>query len=112
MKHPLQDVSDWLKSRTNRDILIHKKEQRDTDQVRIKLEFVGYQDGDNCSTDDYLACKALLLHGTGVMITDSEEAPLPEGTFTIPVDRLSRTEVRNDRMTLENGRGVYTLTAQ
>ncbi|KKO53068.1 hypothetical protein [Paenibacillus sp. DMB20] len=112
MKHPLEDVSMWLQSHANQNIMIRKHELNDLDQARIMLEFVGYSDGNNCSVDDYAACKALLLHGAGVIITDSEEAPLPDGTFTIPVDNLSRTEVRNDRVTLENGRGVYTLSVQ
>lgn len=112
MKHPLEGVSEWLKSHTNQHINIQKREQNDLDQARIMLEFVGYTDGNNCSIDDYSACKALLLHGAGVILTDSEEAPLPGGTFTIPVDNLSRTEVRNDRVTLENGRGVYTLSVK
>lgn len=110
MKHPLEDVSEWLKSHTNQTILIKKREQDDLDEVRLLLEFIGYRNGDNCSVDDYIACKALLLHGSGVIITDNEEAPLPDSTFTIPVDSLSSTEVKDKQVTLENGRGVYTIS--
>ncbi|WP_054956917.1 hypothetical protein [Paenibacillus dakarensis] len=112
MAHPLEQVSEWLKSHTNQNILIEKKEQDDLDQVRLLLEFIGYRDNDNCSIDDYIACKALLLHGSGVVITDGHEAPLPDSTFTIPVDNLSRTEVRDKQVTLQNGRGTYTLSVQ
>ncbi|MFC7678477.1 hypothetical protein [Paenibacillus sp. GCM10028914] len=112
MKHPLEDLSEWLKSHTNQTIMIQKREQDDLDEVRLLLEFIGYQNGDNDSVDDYLACKALLLHGSGVIVTDKQEAPLPDSTFTIPVDNLSQVKVEDNQVTMENGRGSYTISVQ
>ncbi|SMF70197.1 hypothetical protein SAMN05661091_0639 [Paenibacillus uliginis N3/975] len=112
MKHPLEDVSEWLQSHTNQNLLIQKREQDDLDQARLMLEFIGYQDGDNCSIDDYVACKALLLHGSGVVITDGHESPLPDSTFTLAVDGLSSVNVEDHQLTLQTGRGAYTIMPQ
>lgn len=112
MAHPLEQVSEWLKSHTNQNILIEKQEQDDLDQVRLLLEFIGYRDSDNCSIDDYIACKALLLHGSGVVITDGHEAPLPDSTFTIAVDDLTSVDAKDQQLKLKTGRGLYTLTVQ
>ena len=112
MKHPLEDVSEWLKSHENQRLIIEKQELGDLDKIQMDLEFIGYADENNCSIDDYIACKALLLHGGGTILTDETEAALPGGTFTVPVEGLSHAEIRDDHLKIETERGQYTFTVQ
>ncbi|NMO97236.1 hypothetical protein [Paenibacillus lemnae] len=110
MNHSLKEVSEWLNAHKQQELTIQKRELDDLDEIRLTVDSVELQDGDNCSIDDYLACQVLLLRGSGVIVTDTEEAPLPAGTFTIPVENLTRTDVQEQQVTLENGRGVYTIS--
>lgn len=110
MKHSLKEVSQWLDSHKQQELTIEKRELDDVDQIRLTVDSVELLDGNNCSIDDYLACQALLLRGNGVIVTDIEEAPLPGGSFSIPLESLREAEVQERQIVLENERGTYTIT--
>lgn len=110
MDPAVRSLMDWLQGQTNRAIFIQKKEREDLDQVRLQLWEVGYQ-ADYKSIDGYADGTALVLHGSGTIVTDSEEAPLPEDSYVIPIDGLSVSKASDGGVIMRTDRAHYSISA-
>lgn len=108
---PLQRVSDWLKARQNRPIVIEKKEQGDADRIRIRLSGTEVR-RQGASADGYTGGKAIVLQGDGTIASDNGEFPLPGHEFVIPVDGLVNVEAGEDGLHFQTERGEYALYPQ
>jgi hypothetical protein len=102
-------MMDWLQGQTNNAIVIQKKEDNDMDKVRLQLEEVGYQP-DYKSIDGYTDGTALVLHGSGVIVTDAEEVPLPDNSYVIPMAGLTVSKASEDGVIIQTDRAHYSIS--
>jgi hypothetical protein len=110
MEPSVRTLLDWLQGQANNTIVIQKKEQRDLDKVRLQLDEVGYQ-ADYKSIDGYTDGSALVLHGSGTIFTDTEEAPLPGDSYVIQVNGLNVTKASEDGVIIQTDRAHYSISA-
>ncbi|MGF7050291.1 hypothetical protein J2T13_004829 [Paenibacillus sp. DS2015] len=111
MHKQLLEVSDWLNSHINESIWIDKREEKDLDQVRVQLDEIGFREATE-SLDGYTNGSAILLHGSGHVIKEEQEVPLPQNIFEIQLSGLVQAYVKNDRVYLETDRANYSLRVE
>jgi hypothetical protein len=109
MDATVKTLMDWLEGQTNNSLFIQKKEDEDLDQVHLQLKEVGYR-SDYESIDGYTDGTALVLHGSGSIVTDTAEAPLPQGSYVIPLSGLSVSKASEDGVILQTDRAHYSLS--
>lgn len=102
-------LMDWLQEQTNGALLIRKREDRDLDRVRIRLDEVGYRSYD-LSIDGYTDGPALVLHGSGTIATDKAEAPLPQDSYVIPLAGFEVARTRGGGIELRTDRATYSIS--
>ncbi len=111
----LLHVADWLKNHENRTISILKKEQGDSDRVELEYRTFTLRDSVAADPDDYVSRRALLLHGTGAYMNESEleMVPLPSSTYEIalPSADFGAYEAEGGLM-IETDRATYFLEPQ
>lgn len=106
----VRSLMDWLQEQTNRVLLIRKREDRDLDSVRMRLDEVGYRPGDR-SIDGYADGPALVLHGSGTVMTDTaEEAPLPQDRYLIPLAGFEVARADGEGIELRTDRASYRIS--
>jgi hypothetical protein len=110
MKNAMKSVSDWLGDHTDQMLFIQKKEQDDLDEVKLRLARIDYRGENADSLDGYTADSALLLYGSGTIINNGAELPLPSDLFEIPLAGLSNVRDADDRLVLETERATYSLS--
>ncbi|MEK3733419.1 MULTISPECIES: hypothetical protein [Paenibacillus] len=110
MNPSLEAVTEWLNANSNQILHISKVEEQDRDQVNLHLKRAELQRRQVPSIDGYADMDTLLLEGDGIVITDGQEAPLPDKRFTIALDGLSETKVNDGQVTLVTERGTYAIT--
>lgn len=103
------EVTDWLQSQVDKELLISKQEGDDLDELRIMLHSVERRAARPDGLDDYTNGEALLLHGTGTVLTEGREAVLPLDTFEIPLEGLRLTETADDAALVVTERARYKL---
>ncbi|WP_276353409.1 hypothetical protein [Cohnella caldifontis] len=111
MDPAVRTVKDWLQDRTNQYIRIHKEEDGDTDQIRMKLLEIGYRP-DRPSIDGYTGGPAFVLHGPGTILANGKQAPLPGDSYVVPIDGLTVTETAEGGRIMTTDRARYSLTAE
>ena len=103
-------LMDWLQEQTNRVLQIRKREDRDLDRVRIRLEEVGYRPVDR-SIDSYRDGPALVLHGSGTILTDTAaEAPLPQDRYLIPLAGCEVVRADGGGIDVRTDRATYSIS--
>jgi len=110
MNTTLKALADWLEANTDKEIRIRKREQDDTDEVRIGLEGFELSGDRTDAIDDYTKGSALVLRGSGSTATDNGEAPLPSDTFEIPLEGLAVVSAGDGELVIRTERARYELT--
>ena len=105
----VRGLMDWLQERTNRVLLIRKREDGDLDRVRMRLDEVGYRP-DNRSIDGYADGPVLVLHGNGTILTDTTEAPLPQDSYMIPLAEFQVARADGGGIDVRTDRAVYSIS--
>lgn len=105
----VRGLMDWLQERTNRVLLIRKREDGDLDRVRMRLDEVGYRP-DNRSMDGYANGPMLVLHGSGTILTDTTEAPLPQGSYMIPLAGFQVARADGGGIDVRTDRAAYSIS--
>lgn len=111
MNEQLKSVTDWLNAHKQQTVMIRKQEMEDTDQTRIQLEEVEYREN-TPTIDDYTEGDSLILHGNGTVINEQGEIQLPQNTYQIYVDGLSKADVKETQLTMETDRAKYEIFIQ
>ena len=111
MNDSLRRVSEWLDSHRDEPLLITKTEQGDVDRVRMRLASAGLHEPQS-SPDDYTDGTVMYLRGEGTVLGDSEEAPLPQDTYVIPIAGLSDAQVEHGGVRLKTERGEYAIAVE
>ncbi|MFC3800609.1 hypothetical protein [Cohnella sp. GCM10012308] len=109
MPASIADVTEWLESQTDKELVVTKHEDHDLDEVRIRLERVERKGERSDSPDDYTNGASLLLRGNGTVVTEGREEPLPSDAFEIPLEGLSLTETADDAALLVTERARYSI---
>lgn len=109
MPASLMDVTEWLESQVDKELLVSKEEDGDLDETRIRLESVESRGERRDALDDYTDSAALLLRGRGTVVTEGREEPLPSDTFEIPLEGLSLTETAENAALLVTERARYSI---
>lgn len=105
----IRTLMDWLQEHTYNVLHIHKREDGDLDRVRLRLDEVGYKP-DGHSLDGYTEGPMLVLHGQGQVMTDKTEAPLPGGSYAIPLAGFKVTRAARGGIDVQTNRAVYSIT--
>jgi len=106
----VRTLMDWLQEQTNGVLLIRKREDRDLDRVRMRLDEVGYRP-DARSLDGYTEGPALVLHGGGTIKTDTAaEAPLPRDHYVIPLAGFEVVRANGGGIEVRTARAAYSIS--
>lgn len=106
----VRTLMDWLQEQTNRVLLIRKREDRDLDRVRMRLEEVGYRPNGR-SLDGYAEGPALVLHGSGSIMTDAAaDAPLPRDSYVIPLAGFEVFRADGGGIDVRTDRATYNIS--
>ncbi|MDI4646035.1 hypothetical protein [Cohnella hashimotonis] len=109
MPASLADITQWLESQTDKELVITKQEDSDLDEVVMRLARVERRGERSDSPDDYTNGASLLLRGNGTVVTEGREEPLPSDAFEIPLEGLSLTETADDAALLVTERAKYEI---
>ncbi|MFD2333381.1 hypothetical protein ACFSR7_29325 [Cohnella sp. GCM10020058] len=109
MPASIADVTEWLESQTDKELVVTKHEDSDLDEVIIRLSRVERRGERSDSPDDYTNGASLLLRGNGTVVTEGREEPLPSDAFEIPLEGLSLTETADDAVLLVTERARYSI---
>ncbi|MDG0793717.1 hypothetical protein OMP38_24970 [Cohnella ginsengisoli] len=109
MPASIADVTQWLESQTDKELVVIKHEDRDLDEVRIRLERVERRGERSEALDDYTNGASLMLMGSGTVVTEGREEPLPSDAFEIPLEGLSLTETAEGAALLVTERARYSI---
>lgn len=109
MQQSLLDITAWLQIHANQPLLIQKEEEGDIDQVEFQLEETTIGSLDQQDPDDYVANQALLLHGTGEVITEGHRSHLPQNVYEIPFDGQWGVDISEGRLMIKTDRGAYII---
>lgn len=104
----LRRIYEWLESRRDTPLLITKTEQGDVDRVRMRLASAGVHEPKS-SPDGYTDGTVLYIRGEGTVLSDIEEAPLPQDTYVIPVTGLVDAQIDHGSVRLRTERGEYAI---
>ncbi len=105
----VQAAKNWLQNQVNRSITIRKKEDGDSDVVRMQVDEVGYRPAAD-SIDGYTGGAALVIHGSGTIWSGQAEAPLPGGSYVISAAGLSVSGSSDAGLLLRTERAEYSLS--
>lgn len=111
MNSSIQEVAQWLQSKSNHTLHISKQEEDDWDRIELQLERIEHQAHQELSIDGYGDRNTLQLYGSGIVITAGHEAPLPHDTYLIGLDGFKSAEIQDQQLVLSTERGVYSITA-
>lgn len=111
MNESLKSVTDWLNAHKQQTVMIRKQELEDTDQTRITLEDVEYKPS-TPMIDEYTEGDSLILHGSGAVVNEQGDIPLPQSTYQIYVDGLKHADVQDQQLSMETERAKYEIFIQ
>ncbi|MDG0812595.1 hypothetical protein [Cohnella rhizosphaerae] len=109
MPASIADVTQWLESQTDKELVITKHEDDDIDETVIRLARIERTGERRDALDDYTNGAALVLRGNGTVVTEGREAPLPNDAFEIPLEGLSLTETAESAALLVTERARYSI---
>lgn len=109
MPASIADVTQWLESQTDNELIITKHEDDDIDETVIRLARIERKGERSDALDDYTNGAALVLRGNGTVLTEGREAPLPSDAFEIPLEGLSLTETADGAALLVTERARYSI---
>jgi hypothetical protein len=101
-------VSNWMRSQAAHTFIIEKKEQQDTDLIRIQVEQVEAGHQGNLDPDDYVAEHAIMIHGEGCQIGEAEAA-LPHSVYEIPLIGECEFQAGEDELLITTERAKYVI---
>ncbi|ANA79521.1 hypothetical protein C7121_10535 [Paenibacillus glucanolyticus] len=111
MNPSIEEITNWLESKSSHTLHISKEEDKDQDQIELQLERLEHHQHQEPSIDGYGDRSALLLHGSGVVMTAGHTAPLPTNAYVIGLDGLKAAEIHDNHVVLTTERGTYTIKA-
>lgn len=111
MNESLKSVTDWLNAHKQQTVMIRKQELEDIDQTRITLEDVEYKPSTQ-TIDEYTEGDSLILHGSGAVVNEQGDIPLPQSTYQIYVDGLKHANVQDQQLSMETERAKYEIFIQ
>lgn len=111
MNSSIKEVTHWLETKSNHTLHISKQEEKDLDRIELQLERIEHQEHQVQSIDGYGDHDTLMLHGSGIVITDGHEAPLPNNTYLIGLDGFKSADIQDQQLVLSTERGTYSIKA-
>ena len=104
-----EKVKNILNNWREEELLITKKQNRDTDHATIKLGTAAFHQR-SPSIDGYVSPFVLQLHGKGnVQINESQKEPIPYLTYDIPLDGSYKVDYGNGQLTIKTDEQTFTI---
>ncbi|WP_051331225.1 hypothetical protein [Aneurinibacillus terranovensis] len=96
-------LDQWI----GQELLITKEEDGDIDKTHLSLKNTDIEQVN--SIDDYVLPFVLRLKGSGEVITDDGESPLPYECYEIPFKHITKSSMTDAELSFQTDRAIYKL---
>lgn len=105
----IEEFNQLLQKWNGKKIEISKKELEDQDKTIMELESISYEKNTR-RMDEYEPMHALILNGSGKVMTDMEHSQeLPSSYYEIPLEDSTLYQFDDTQFSLITDRGTYTI---
>lgn len=107
----IQKAKETINHWVGQDVLLIKEEDGDVDETIISLNDVTFVER-KPTIDGYVLPRALQLHGSGYVVLEDRNAPLPNDAYDIPLSEDLHIHTDEGALLIETSRASYTIAPQ